>query len=441
MKKVLAFCDSPPLHSGFARVARALFSRWPIDPKQLDVWAVGFHGWGYEQTPHQLYPADAGPGKPWHHPERLQRFLDLLNTGRYSHVWILQDAFGFPPAFCTALRQVADAQSIRIMAYCPVDAPWEPEWTSLFGAADVAATYTEYGADEIRRAWPPRQAPAIHVLGNGKAWQEPARPDAISDAPAIHILPHGMDPCFTPGSRTTRDTDRAALREAFWKQEFVQWDDFLLVMVAMHQRRKDVSRALEILAGLRERGVPAKLVLHMGRYSDGNAERGVDLESVGRQLGLQHGREYVHHAGLMTAGLGGLTDAQLADLYRAADCFLTTSLGEGWGLPITEALACGCPVAVPDHTACREIVCTLAAHGMAADRGWLLPVGDFAPAMENDNSRLRSRVDVGGAVIAIQDLYESGVWRERPPVTPAGRDWLDWGRIAAEHWRLLMGKG
>ena len=428
MKKVLAFCDSPVTHAGFARVARNLFSRWPIAADQLDVWAINFNGWGYERSPWQLYPAGSGT-QPWWHPERLRRFLDLLNTGRYSHLWLLQDAFGFPPEFCEVLRQVAITKGVRVMAYVPVDAPWEPEWTAILRAADVAATYTEYGKAEICKALEVGRA----TLGDGKDRALSSLHPLSSPLP-IHVIPHGVDACFTPGT-----ADRAALRAQIWNPKFVGPDDFLLLMVAMHQRRKDVTRALEILAGLRERGVPAKLALHMGRFSDANEELGVDLECVGRQLGLVHGRDFVHHHGLITAGLGGLSDGQLADLYRAADCFLTTTLGEGWGLPITEALACGCPVAVPEHTACREIVGTLRGHGMHPDRAVLLAAADLAPALDFDHSRLRRRVCRRDAVIDLQRYHMDGAWRDRPALPAAGAQWLDWQRIADTHWRLLKG--
>lgn len=42
------------------------------------------------------------------------------------------------------------------------------------------------------------------------------------------------------------------------------------------------------------------------------------------------------------------TEAELVDLYRACDVYVHPYRGEGFGLPILEAMACGLPVVVPD---------------------------------------------------------------------------------------------
>jgi len=36
-------------------------------------------------------------------------------------------------------------------------------------------------------------------------------------------------------------------------------------------------------------------------------------------------------------------DAQMGSLYRSADCFVLATRGEGWGMPVLEAMACGLP--------------------------------------------------------------------------------------------------
>jgi len=51
----------------------------------------------------------------------------------------------------------------------------------------------------------------------------------------------------------------------------------------------------------------------------------------------------------------GLTTDKMNNVYNAMDAFILLSRGEGFGLPILEAQACGTPVVVTDWTACREL--------------------------------------------------------------------------------------
>jgi len=46
--------------------------------------------------------------------------------------------------------------------------------------------------------------------------------------------------------------------------------------------------------------------------------------------------------------------ASLGSLYRSADCFVLPTRGEGWGMPILEAMACGLPVIATDWSAQTE---------------------------------------------------------------------------------------
>ena len=52
--------------------------------------------------------------------------------------------------------------------------------------------------------------------------------------------------------------------------------------------------------------------------------------------------------------LGRVGDEELAALYRGARCLVYTSLYEGFGIPVAEALACGCPVVTSAGSAMEE---------------------------------------------------------------------------------------
>ena len=73
--------------------------------------------------------------------------------------------------------------------------------------------------------------------------------------------------------------------------------------------------------------------------------------------------------------LGRVTDAELADLYANALCFVFPSRMEGFGLPVVEAMALGCPVVSSNIPALVE-VCHDAAILVHPDdaQGWLTAI-------------------------------------------------------------------
>jgi len=77
-----------------------------------------------------------------------------------------------------------------------------------------------------------------------------------------------------------------------------------------------------------------------------------------------------------------LTKAQVAGLYRKAALVLQTSDAEGFGLPVIEALACGCPVVASDLAPLRE------AGGSAAE---FCPLGEMEAWSETVIRLLRER--------------------------------------------------
>ncbi len=73
---------------------------------------------------------------------------------------------------------------------------------------------------------------------------------------------------------------------------------------------------------------------------------------------------------------------ELAALYRRADLLLLTSEAEGFGLPLVEAMACGCPVVASDLAVAREVCGAAAIY---------CPVGDVSAWTESVRDLLAER--------------------------------------------------
>jgi glycosyltransferase involved in cell wall biosynthesis len=431
--KLLCLLDSPTLTSGFARVGQNLLKRWAAAGVEIDVWGIAFLGWGYEQHPYIKRIMPAGTGRQFDHwasAQQLSLFLAQLQTGGYTHVWIMQDTFQLVNFhFPVALRRLCTEKNIRSTYYFPVDAPLDPEWTDIIAAVDCPIAYTEYGRTSARAALSMRK---LQVAQHNATAADKDKVDVTGlnfDVP-VEVLPHGVDTAvYQPMA------DRLERRAKFWSQDFAGPEDFLMVNVNVNQRRKDVARSLEVLKAVRELGVPAKLVMHMSNVSDD----GLNLELVARQLGLRLNVDWCHHGQLFNAGQGSFSEAQMVELYNIADLYLTTTLGEGWGLGITEALACGTAVGLPMNTSCREIAQTAVAAGLGS-QFVEFPVEDHVLVQGLDNSRCRPRTDVAGAAQNLKHYYDSGLWRNRGGLTQPVREWLSWDRIAREMLRLVKGE-
>jgi glycosyltransferase involved in cell wall biosynthesis len=153
-----------------------------------------------------------------------------------------------------------------------------------------------------------RRARAVVVLS------EFARSRALAllalDPSRVHVVPHGVDhTVFRPGDEP---------RDAF------------LLYPARPWKHKNHVLLLQAFTDLR-REIPGLRLLLTG---DG-------LESLSP---LPEGAER----------LGYVSRNELVSLYRRAACLVFPSLYEGFGLPLLEAMACGCPVAAANRGAIPE---------------------------------------------------------------------------------------
>ena len=94
--------------------------------------------------------------------------------------------------------------------------------------------------------------------------------------------------------------------------------------------------------------------VHLYVHTDPHRISGIDLVALARACKIPEERLHWGDAYAMTFGWIGQQD--MAAIYSAADVLLLTSKGEGFGLPVLEAQACGTPVIVSDFSAQPELV-------------------------------------------------------------------------------------
>ena len=104
--------------------------------------------------------------------------------------------------------------------------------------------------------------------------------------------------------------------------------------------KKNVSAAIRALAALKERGLPHRLV-HIG--PPGPAQAALEVEV--RRFNLRNDVVFK----------GYVTKYELVSYYRSADALLFPSFHEGFGIPIIEAMASGCPVVTSTTFSMPEI--------------------------------------------------------------------------------------
>jgi glycosyltransferase involved in cell wall biosynthesis len=160
-------------------------------------------------------------------------------------------------------------------------------------------------------------------------------------------VPHGVDTSiYRPIEKAERDDFREALE--------IPKGAFLVGMVANNQgnapSRKAFPQAIEAFGKFRKSHPDAFLYLHteLTGIKDGvNIERLLDLNDVPRhavRFASQFLLEY------------GLPAEAMTQLYNAMDVLLNPAMGEGFGVPIIEAQACGVPVIAGGWTAMPELV-------------------------------------------------------------------------------------
>jgi glycosyltransferase involved in cell wall biosynthesis len=91
----------------------------------------------------------------------------------------------------------------------------------------------------------------------------------------------------------------------------------------------------------------------------------------------------------------GYPDEFLAGVYTASDVMLQVSYGEGFGVPVVEAQACGTPVITSNWAATQDL---------AGDDSWLV---DGQPFWDEPQQAFYNIPNIGSIVNALELAYEA----------------------------------
>jgi glycosyltransferase involved in cell wall biosynthesis len=157
-------------------------------------------------------------------------------------------------------------------------------------------------------------------------------------------------------------------------------------------------------------------------------DQGGDLARMIEDAGLSQKKDVIYPINFTLANPIPFTVVN--KLYNCGDIFLTTHLGEGWGLTITEAMACGVPVVSPDNTCMPEQL------GKNSERGYLYPCNDL---IYIDTSGYRKKGLLPDIVGKMIQAYDDGP-KENNPKVKAALEYaqsLDWTKVGDKWMRLF----
>lgn len=159
------------------------------------------------------------------------------------------------------------------------------------------------------------------------------------DMDTSHI-PHGTEP-----NRFYRlpEAERLTLRA---KWNFL--DKFVIGVVARNQPRKFLDRTLKTMNILKDKIPNAILFLHLDPADPAQV---FNIRGLIARYNLEN---RVVFSGM--SALKGFDWNEMNEVYNLMDCFFLSTSGEGFGIPIIEAMACEVPVVATDYTTTPELI-------------------------------------------------------------------------------------
>jgi glycosyltransferase involved in cell wall biosynthesis len=172
---------------------------------------------------------------------------------------------------------------------------------------------------------------AVHVLAVSAATRDELLLHDLFPPQRISVVPNGVHPACSPLPDAASDEEAARLLRGRTDA------DIWLLSVGSTIARKRLDVLLRVFASVK-REIPEARLLRVGG----------DFTAAQRHLA-----EELNIANAVTI-LPFLSPNVLASVYRRSALLLHTAEAEGFGLPVIEAMACGCPVIASDLAVLRE---------------------------------------------------------------------------------------
>jgi len=316
-KKIIFYGDSPTCATGFGQVSRNILPAL-LESGRYDVDVLGINYWGDPHSyPFRIWPMAVNGQRDPYGRQRLQQHL-LDPTLEYDFLFFLQDTFilDFIPTMLENLKKVG--KDFKSVFYYPVDGIPKEAWIRAANSVDFPVTYSQFGREQSIQLVPEIEE-------------------------RIRVLPHGVNPqVFFPVP------EEEAL--AFRRQYFGALSDhFIITNVNRNQQRKDIPATIKAFIEFRKERPDSLLYLHMAA-----TDQGWNLPEVIKAFGLSIKTDVILPQKFTPSA--GFPLEVLNLLYNASDCLVSTTVGEGWGLSWTEAMATKTPVVYPINTCLGEYI-------------------------------------------------------------------------------------
>jgi len=373
MAKVLWLGDAGS-HTGFSRVTHAVGERLVRDfGHDVHVLAINYDGGDPVDTNLKLYVPTTKVATDIY---GQSRFIELLAKVEPDVVVMLNDP---NIVLDLLLRNKYDTQHILlkyrpILAYVPIDGHNHPRaWFDALHKTTRPLAMSEHG---VREMTVEDKVPALVYHG----------------VDVDRFFPVDQKHPLTLSNGQTIRSKTEAKKQFGWAK-----DDFVVLRVDKNSGRKDYPSSWKALTPFMHRHKNVRVHLHC--QGDG-LEHGLDVKSMLSRDPDTHPR-FSLPTNLNT--WYGWPQEDLVALYNAADVFISTSRGEGFGLTIAEALACGVPVIAQNVSAIPEVV---GPGGILIDPArettvpsgkdqWLADIDAFTDALERLYQSSGARRDLG----------------------------------------------